>query len=162
MNRRRFAQGVAAALHGSRFVRAQAADQPTFAPWSPGTLDIHHLAYGRGNSTFVLCPDGTTILIDAGTTADGLDVSAAQKPDDRVRPGEWIAGYILRQMVATGVRSLDYFLLTHLHPDHLGDLDKTNPISTNGNYRLTGVMDVDARVPIGKLIDRGFPDYRYP
>jgi hypothetical protein len=23
-------------------------------------------------------------------------------------------------------------------------------------------MDIDARVPIGRVIDRGFPDYNYP
>lgn len=125
-------------------------------------LDIHHLAYGRGNSTFVLCPDGTTILIDAGTTADSLEVSSPQKPDSHIRPGRWIATYILRQMRPAGRRNLDYFLLTHIHPDHLGDLGPENPSSPKGNYRLTGVMDVDAYVPIGRLIDRGFPGYSYP
>ena len=136
---------------------------PSFLePWQPGSLDIHHLAYGRGNSTFVLCPDGTTILIDAGTTEDSLEVSSAQKPNALIRPGEWIARYILRQMRAAGGSHLDYFLLTHIHPDHLGDLGSANPPSPAGDYRLTGVMDVDARVPIGKLIDRGFPDYDYP
>jgi beta-lactamase superfamily II metal-dependent hydrolase len=125
-------------------------------------LDIHHLAYGRGNSTFVLCPDATTILIDAGTTDDPLEVSSAQKPNANIRPGEWIAAYMLRQMQAAGRQELDYFLLTHIHPDHLGDLGPENPRSRKGDYRLTGVMDVDARVRIGKLIDRGFPDYNYP
>jgi Metallo-beta-lactamase superfamily len=125
-------------------------------------LDIHHLAYGRGNSTFALCPDGTTLLIDAGTTEDSLDVSSPQKPNANVRPGEWIAGYISRHMRAAGRRDLDYFLLTHLHPDHLGDLGPGNPRSPNGDYRLTGVMDVNAHLRIGKLIDRAFPDYNYP
>jgi beta-lactamase superfamily II metal-dependent hydrolase len=118
---------------------------PTFEPWKPGTLDIHHLAYGRGNSTFILCPDGTTLLIDAGTTDDSLEVSCAQKPNANRKPGEWIADYILRHARSAGRRELDYFLLTHIHPDHLG-----------------AVMDVDAHVPLKKLIDRAFPDYTYP
>lgn len=145
-------------------MRADAQAPPTAAlkPWTPGTLDIHHLAYGRGNSTFILCPDGTTILIDAGTTEDAPDVSCAQKPDAHIRPGEWIAAYILRQMRVAERQDLDYFLLTHIHPDHLGDLGLGNPPSRKGNYRLTGVMDVDARVPIHKLVDRAFPDYDYP
>jgi len=141
---------------------SQAPSTAILEPWSPGTLDIHHLAYGRGNSTFILCPDGTTILIDAGTTEDAPDVSCAQRPNAAVRPGEWIAAYILRHMSAADRRDLDCFLLTHIHPDHLGDLGPDNPPSGRGNYRLTGVMDVDARVPIHKLIDRGFSDYDYP
>lgn len=34
--------------------------------------------------------------------------------------------------------------------------------SSKGNYKLTGITDVDAKVPIRKLIDRGYPDYSYP
>jgi beta-lactamase superfamily II metal-dependent hydrolase len=134
----------------------------TLESWTPGTLDIHHLAYGRGNSAFILGPDGTTILIDAGTTEDSLAVSCAQRPSANVRPGEWIASYILRQMKAAGRKELDYALITHIHPDHLGDLGPDNPPSPNGNFRLTGISDVDAHVSITTLIDRGFPDYAYP
>ena len=133
-----------------------------FEPWTPGTLDIHHLAYGRGNSTFVLCPDGTSLLIDAGTTVDSLQVSSPQRPNNNIRPGQWISAYALREMRAAGRRDLDYFLLTHIHPDHLGDLGPENPRSPKGKYRLTGVMDIDAQIRIGRLIDRGFPDYNYP
>jgi hypothetical protein len=125
-------------------------------------LDIHHLAYGRGNSTFILCPDGTTFLIDAGVTKDSTKVSCAQRPDAHVRPGEWIASYVLRQMKPAERKELDYALITHIHPDHLGDVSAEDPPSPKGNYRLTGLMDVDALVPIRKLIDRGFPDYSYP
>jgi hypothetical protein len=161
-NRRAFLRSAGIIGLGSSAIGPARASPLAFDPWKPGTLDIHHLAYGRGNSTFLLCPDGTSILIDAGTTEDSLDVSAAQKPNDTVRPGEWIASYIWKELQATGRANLDYFLLTHLHPDHLGDLGPGNPPSAKGNYRLTGVMDVDARISIGKLIDRGFPDYSYP
>jgi ribonuclease BN (tRNA processing enzyme) len=97
------------------------------------------------------------MLIDAGTTEDSLAVSCSQKPDASVRPGEWIAAYILRQMKPAGRSDLDYALITHLHPDHLGDIGPENPQSTKGNYKLTGISDVDARVPIKLLIDRGHP-----
>jgi hypothetical protein len=109
-----------------------------------------------------MCPDGTTLLIDAGTTEDPIDVSCAQKPNANVRPGQWIASYILRQMRAAGRNEVDYGLITHLHPDHLGDLGPENPLSPDGDYRLTGIMDVDAIAPIKNLIDRGFPDYNSP
>src|SRR5271165_6367393 len=112
MNRRAFLRSTAVlGLLGSRGGNAQKTPPSVLAPWKPGTLDIHHLAYGRGNSTFVLCPDGTSILIDAGTTEDSLQVSSAQKPNAKIRPGEWIAAYISRQMRAAGRRDLDYFLL---------------------------------------------------
>ena len=29
-------------------------------PWTPGTLDIHHINTGRGDSTLFIFPDGTT------------------------------------------------------------------------------------------------------
>jgi hypothetical protein len=124
-------------------------------------LDIHHLAYGRGNSTLILFPDATTILIDAGTTEDSLEVSSPHKPNANMRPGEWIATYLLRQMRAAGRSDLDYFLLKHPSRPS-GDLGPENPPSPKGDYRLTGLMDVDARIRIAKLIDRGFPEYDYP
>jgi len=162
MNRRKFLK-LAACAGFSASVRDYAEDAASvLEPWKPGMLDIHHLAYGRGNSTLVLAPDGTTILIDAGTTEDSLTVSCSQKPNANSRPGEWIASYILRQMKPAGRTELDYALITHIHPDHLGDLGPENPTSQKGHFRLTGITDVDARVPINKLIDRGFPDYSYP
>lgn len=139
------------------------ASSPTkLDPWTPGTLDIHHLAYGRGNSTFLLAPDGTTLLIDAGTNEDSTDLSCPQRPNANLRPGQWIAAYALRHMQAAGRKELDYAILTHLHPDHLGDLGPENPPAPEGNYRLTGISDVEARLPIRTLIDRAFPDYAYP
>lgn len=162
MNRRRFLQ-LTAILGLAGSIRDFAEGGGAFLePWRPGTLDIHQLAYGRGNSAFILGPDGTTALIDAGTTEDPLSVSCAQRSNVNLRPGEWIASYILRQMQPAGRKELDYALITHIHPDHLGDLGPENPLSTKGNYRLAGIMDVDARVPIGRLIDRGFPNYDYP
>jgi hypothetical protein len=162
IDRRRFLKLAAAAGFASSVRDYGESASSVLEPWKPGMLDIHHLAYGRGNSTFALCPDGTTLLIDAGTIEDSLDVSCAQKPNANVRPGQWIASYILRQMRAAGRNELDYALITHLHPDHLGDLGPENPPSPKGDYRLSGIMDVDARVPIKTLIDRGFSDYNSP
>ena len=43
--------------------------------WAPGTLDIHQIVTGRDNAAFVMFPDGTTLLLDAGdaggTESDG-------------------------------------------------------------------------------------------
>ena len=162
MNRRRFLQLAAATSFYSSVRSFAQGVSPTLEPWRPGILDIHHLAYGRGNSTFILCPDGTTFLIDAGVTEDSTTISCAQKPDAHVRPGEWIASYALRQMKPAGRKELDYALITHIHPDHLGDPTAQSVMSPRGNYKLTGITDVDAQLPIRKLLDRAFPDYSYP
>src|SRR5581483_1941370 len=40
----------------------------TLPPWTAGYLYIHHISTGRGNSAYIVMPDGTTLLIDAGET----------------------------------------------------------------------------------------------
>src|SRR6187399_3039985 len=40
----------------------------TLPPWTEGYLYINHISTGRGNSAYVVMPDGTTLLIDAGET----------------------------------------------------------------------------------------------
>jgi len=44
---------------------AQQAGQ-SLPPWTPGTLDIHQINTGRGNSALLIFPDGTSLLLDAG------------------------------------------------------------------------------------------------
>jgi hypothetical protein len=141
------------------------ADRPglPLLPWQPGWLDIHHIATGRGNATFVLLPDGTSLLVDAGASLNGLDVSVAPRPDASRRPGEWIARYARRQLARARLdEALDYLLATHLHPDHTGDVAAGSPRSVHGGYQLGGVTDVAELIPIRTLVDRGYPDYDYP
>lgn len=141
---------------------AVAAAGARLSAWTPGCLDIHHIATGRGSATLVIMPDSTSMLIDAGATSNGLDVSAAPKPDATRRPGEWIARYAQRHLQATGRQQLDYLLVTHLHPDHTGDVGDTSPPSAQGPYRLSGVTDVAEMLPVGLLVDRGYPSYDFP
>src|SRR5262249_32100078 len=110
--------------------------------WTPGTLDIHQISTGRGNSALFILPDGTTFLVDAGAAGDGIP-EADPHPDKSRRPGEWIARYTKRHLPATG--ALDYAMITHFHADH-----------------MSGIVDVDRALPIRTLIDRGWPDYAYP
>lgn len=130
------------------------------SPWSPGTLDIHHIDTGRGNSTFILAPDGTTILIDCGASNDSLDESAPCRPKDSRRPGEWVARYALSHARAAGRDSLDYLIVTHVHPDHVGDVPPGIATSAASSFVPTGVSQVDALMPAAKVIDRGYPDYK--
>lgn len=161
LHRRQFVLGLLAAPLATRGALAAPADA-RLPHWTPGCLDIHHIATGRGSATLVIMPDGTSMLIDAGATNNKLDVSAAPKPSGQRRPGEWIGRYAQRHLRASGRQQLDYMLLTHLHPDHLGDVDDASPRSAQGDYRLSGVTDVAELLPIGRLIDRGAPSYDYP
>src|SRR5215813_2628572 len=49
--------------------------QTPLPAWTPGTLDIHQIATGRGNAALFVFPDGTTLLVDAGAAGDGLPES---------------------------------------------------------------------------------------
>ena len=131
-------------------------------PWRRGGLDIHHIATGKGDCTLVIGPDGTGLMIDAGASSTAPPASLDIRPGAERRPGEWIGRYARRHLAATGDPRLDAFLVSHLHPDHLGDVGPDTPPAPGGAYRLTGVSDVAALLPIGLLVDRGYPDYAFP
>jgi hypothetical protein len=170
MDRRRFLVGSAAglALGSARLGWGQAAHAPLSAmePWREGFLDIHHIATGRGNSVLAILPDGTSLMVDAGAVGTSPnaepDAMGPARPDGSRRPGEWIGRYAQRHLRATGREELDYFVLTHLHGDHMGDVGPHTPMAAGRDYRLTGVSDVAELVPIRRLIDRGYPNYDYP
>ena len=42
--------------------------QSVLPPWQEGCLDIHLINTGKGESTFYILPDGTTMLIDAASS----------------------------------------------------------------------------------------------
>jgi hypothetical protein len=132
------------------------------SPWQLGTLDIHHINTGRGNSSLVICPDGTSLLIDAGASMSALKFLNPARPDDTKRAGQWIGRYVSRQLRATGKSEIDCALTTHLHPDHVGEVGPSSPKSSSGEYLLTGIADVEEEIHIRRLIDRGYPEYRYP
>ena len=82
-------------------------------PWSwvvsrgDGRMHVSFLDVGQGDSAFVRLPRGTTMLVDAG----GL---AGSSPFD---VGDRVVAPVLRY---AGVRRLDYLVLTHGDPDHIG------------------------------------------
>src|SRR5215469_2394366 len=125
-------------------------------PWTPGTLDIHQISTGRGNSALFILPDGTTLLVDAGAAGDGLPETDPH-PDATRTPGAWVVRYLERHMPA-GAHSLAYALITHFHADHMGQPVGTSTADPSGTYKLAGITEVDAGLPIHNLIDRGSPD----
>ncbi len=123
--------------------------------WSRGMLDIHQISTGRGNSAFMMFPDGTTLLVDAGAANDGVKMADAEpRPDATRTAGGWIVRYIERAM-APAAPHLDYALLTHFHPDHMGAPTAASLPSKSGAFKLTGIAEVGERIPIATLIDRG-------
>ena len=134
----------------------------TLPLWKEGYLDIHHINTGKGESSFFILPDGTTLLVDAGATARPKPRVTDPKPDGSRTPGEWISRYILHFMQDQPEKKLDYVLLTHFHDDHMGELYPGLKTSVAGNYILTGITEVGENIPFGKLVDRNWPDYNFP
>jgi len=147
------------ARHWIAVLVCAAASAQTLPPWTPGTLDIHQISTGRGNAAFFILPDGTTLLVDAGAAGNGLPETDPH-PDATRTPGAWIRRYIGRH--APDVTEIDYAVITHFHPDHMGQVTPASPMDRSGKYRLTGITEVDEALPIRTLIDRGWPDYKYP
>ena len=128
-------------------------------PWTPGTLDIHQINTGRGNAAFLVFPDGTTMLLDAGDGGNVPPRGTPPKPDASRTPGEWIARYIRHMMPDTAI---DYGYLTHFHSDHMGFPVAATKSASYGAYKLTGITEVGDAIPIKLMLDRGWPDYSYP
>lgn len=63
-------------------------------------LTVHYLDVGQGDSTLILLPDDTVMLIDAGTSSEGKKVVSYIKD--------------------LGITTIDYFIVTHSDADHVG------------------------------------------
>lgn len=130
--------------------------------WEEGFLDIHHINTGRGDAAFMIFPDGTTLLVDAGDMSETHPRTTSSRnaklfPNKTKSAPAWIVDYIDQFLPAINRRQLDYALITHYHDDHFGEIDSLRK-KAEGGYQLTGIMEVGTSLPIKKLIDRGF-DY---
>src|SRR6056297_335694 len=128
--------------------------------WQPGFLDIHHINTGRGDAAFMVFPDGTTMLVDAGDMSETHPRTTSSRnaklvPNRSKTAPEWIVDYIDQFLPKNQERKLDYALITHYHDDHFGEMDSLRNIA-DGGYQLTGIMEVGTLIPIKKMIDRGF------
>jgi len=122
--------------------------------WKPGTLDIHLISTGNGENTYVVMPDGTTMLIDAGQ-------SLAKCINPEVTSAQLIADYVdhfSKDLPRKGC--VDYFMLTHFHSDHMGRAEAALP--GEHGYRLGGATALTEYFKIGKIVDRDYPNYSWP
>lgn len=138
----------------------QSASAQDYLPkWQEGYMDIHTIATGRGDATFIVMPDGTTLMIDAGDNGKKKD---KQHPDTTKRAGEWQAIYMKKvlEQIPGNDGKVDYAMITHFHDDHMGAVREMLP-GKNG-YGLSGITLVGELIGYKKLIDRGYPTYDFP
>ena len=146
---------------GGNLVWAQVVGE-VLPAWTPGILEIHQISTGRGNSALFIFPDGTTMLADAGAQTSKNPRYVEPRPDDSRTPGEWIIRYIRQMLRHDSVPELSYFLLTHFHSDHMGQVSDASKVSKSGQFKLSGVTEVGEHIAIRKILDRAWPDYQYP
>jgi beta-lactamase superfamily II metal-dependent hydrolase len=91
---------------------------------SAKTLDIFFIDVEGGESTLIVTPARESLLIDAGYAGRG-----GRDP-----------GRILAATRAAGIDHIDYLLITHFHPDHVG-----------------GVPELATLIPIDTFMDYGEP-----
>src|SRR5690242_15857300 len=81
---------------------------------SAKNLEIYFIDVEGGQSTLVVTPDRSSLLIDTGWAGDG----SGFHPGDPHRARD--ANRIAAAARDAGIKQIDYLLITHYHPDHDG------------------------------------------
>ena len=134
--------------------------QETLPKWEKGFLDIHTVATRCGDCTWIVMPDGTTMMVDAGDMVKS-SWNCVPIPDASKTPAEWIVKYISdfsEGLPAPG--KVDYMMLTHFHADHMGCAGSLRQGSRD--YKVAGLSEVGEMMQVGKIVDRGWPSYDFP
>ena len=128
-------------------------ESSSLRPWKEGYLDIHQISTGRGNASFMIFPDGTTMMVDMG---DMGNVSHFKQeimpavPSSEKSPAQWVAQYVRHfSQPLENDGKVDYMMITHYDSDHIGVLGEC------------GVSELDSLIHIEKIVDRGY-DYPTP
>ena len=148
---------------------AQVASDTTSIEWKEGYLDIHHILTGSGDCAFVVMPDGTNMIVDAGDIGDrklrkfGYPLkSTNQYPNDSITAAQRIIQYIRQVYPKNNNPIINYALLTHYHDDHIGGITANTKVAAHGGYKLSGITELGDSLRIRNLIDRKYPYYDYP
>ncbi len=129
----------------------------TLPAWSEGYLDIHTISTGRGECIFLILPDGTSIVVDAGEfSRERKHKNVFQRPNAQTRPTKAFGDYIRH---FNPYDAVDYFNLSHFHMDHMGNMEPEYTKCAEGDYTLTGVMALYHQVPFREVIDRAYGAY---
>jgi competence protein ComEC len=84
---------------------------------SPSMMEVTAIDVGQGDSIFIVSPDGTTMLVDAGGPVGG--VTEAAEATSRFDVGEEVVSPYLW---SRRFRRLDVLALSHAHSDHMGGM----------------------------------------
>ncbi len=128
--------------------------------WEKGHFRINVLFTGKSETSFLVFPDSTSMLIDCGDYEYRGPKAVKQLPDASRRAGEWTARYVLDQN--PNGKMVDYFMLSHYHSDHAGALPFSVGRSANGKFSLSGIGQAMEFLDFGKFIDRSWPDVNDP
>ena len=116
-------------------------------------LDIYFIDVEGGQATLLVTPAGESLLIDAGFPGAGTMQSIPGDPH-AARDAQRIAAAAFD----AGVTQIDYLLITHFHPDHVGgvvELAQLLPIRTFVDH---GGITPEVAAPVRGTLDR-FNDY---
>ncbi len=91
------------------------------ATYSNKELTVYFFDVGQADCSFLVFPDGTTMLIDAGNKADGEKISEVLE--------DW------------GFSAIDYFVLTHPHEDHIGGAESIFDDFEISNVCLPNILE---------------------
>ncbi len=83
----------------------------------PGMMEVTAIDVGQGDSIFIVAPDETTMLVDAGGPVGG--VTEAAEATSHFDVGEEVVSPYLW---SRRLRSLDVLVLSHAHSDHMGGM----------------------------------------
>jgi competence protein ComEC len=84
---------------------------------SPGMMEVTAIDVGQGDSIFIVGPDGSTMLLDAGGPVGG--VTEAAEATSRFDVGEEVVSPYLW---SRRLRHLDVLVLSHAHSDHMAGM----------------------------------------
>lgn len=144
---------IAYSILASVLLLSACCESSSLRPWKEGYLDIHQISTGRGNASFMIFPDGTTMMVDMG---DMGNVSHFKQeimpavPSSEKSPAQWVAQYVRHfSQPLENDGKVDYMMITHYDSDHIGVLGEC------------GVSELDSLIHIEKIVDRGY-DYPTP
>src|SRR5690606_18153877 len=111
--------------------------------WKQGYLEIHHLSTGKGSSTFIILPDGTTMLIDAGDVGNTSNEGASVEKEPSA--AQTIAKYINKMTPKLLEPNIDYALLTNFNFDHIGNTGLGSNSNKSSNDYPSGIAELVER-----------------